>query len=55
MVDGKLDKDTALLQRLLDLTLKLRYENAHMLAMITRLGMEPKFPEYQDHEMKRSA
>jgi transposase len=47
----ELSNETALLADLLDLTLKLRYENEHMRKMLDRMGITPQFPVYQDHKM----
>lgn len=50
-----MDENTKLLCRLLDLTLKLRYENDHMRALLARMGIDPQFPQYQDHAPAKEA
>lgn len=54
MIDQEIT-EPALLAGLLDVALKLRYENRHMREMLARMGIEPKFPEYRDYRQERKA
>lgn len=55
MEEKKLTAELQLLANLLEVTMRLRYENAHMADILKRMGIDPKFPEYQDHKERKAA